>query len=231
MSAKAWNKGFFLPFFIIVANILIIFAVYSYNYAVEFFYYEKKLNDKTKLYFEAKNYVIETMVKLNRILGAKSYFGLNDLKDIESEAVKDGYKVRVFIEDENSKLNKKIFESGYLNFPDDSKYFTDYGNGIININTAKREILKNVFCDTFNLNNFCVKRIDNPVKNASELLFLKQKYFKKTINSKIKFGVKSNYFKIIVKAKSKFNNITIISMVFVDGKNFKIIYENDEYYE
>jgi type II secretory pathway component PulK len=227
---------------LLVLSVILSFAAKSYKL-------EKVRGEKTRLYFLAMsglNLTVDNILAFDE----KEFTTLSDIKGAGQERSVEACRIKTTVEDENAKLNvqelKKnngpdIFsfaeagsfmaevlrDSGDMEGMDArwKPFVTRFGNGGINVNTAPAEILMIFFEKKNDAMFFAGEREEKPLKNISELSYLRQESFRKELPLKnLPFTVKSDCFTIYSEASSPAGSVSVRAVYRVHDKKAERIY-------
>ncbi|MCK5707556.1 MAG: general secretion pathway protein GspK [Candidatus Aureabacteria bacterium] len=245
ISRKASDAGFsVLLIVVILFSAIMIFSVII-SFAGKLYRLEKVNSNRAGLDFAARSGINVTLENLLS-MQSKGYTSFSDISQCE-EAFRIGkYHVRTFIEDENSKINIKDLRENTENIQDNyffndtgkiiseilssnennevvgkniEKYVTFEKNLKLNLNTAHKEILALFFKNRSDLISFIKDRVKDPLKNITEVEYMRQECFCKNIPfSILSFTVKSNCFTIISIAKDEKRSFQIKAVYKMDDK-------------
>lgn len=249
---SASERGFSVLYVILILISVVLVLSTVLTYAARSYRLEKYRTEKLQLTFAARSGLTVTAEDLLDCAD-KPFTSFSHLSSSEKDFFLQGFRVKTLVEDENAKINiKKIKQNSqhkafsFLNSgsrtimedilssevsPKDPSgfFFTSFGDGRININTASGEVLGLFFHSSGDLRLFLKERKENPLTNLSEVEYVRQTYFQKTLPLlNIPFTIKSNCFTIISKAQSTKQSVTVRAVFIVqNGKAEQIFFEQD----
>ena len=224
MSGKTAEKGYSVLLVMVILFSAMAFFSILMSFAIKSYTMEKIRGEKTRLNFLALSGMTVTLESLLS-LKDKSYTDGHDITNVSQVFMIKGFRVRTIVEDENAKINIKDLKKQAQNVrlkkmeqQEEGKGFvTVYGNGKLNLNTASEEVLAIFFRNKNALRFFLNDRLDRPLKDLSEMEYLRQEQFRKDASLlNLPFTVKSNCFTIISTASSSKRNVTLKAVYVIE---------------